>query len=406
MSKRIIGLVGLLLVFSPHLAISASLEELERRLNIVTAELQKMKNESAVSEAEYQSIYGFGPAASKVYTLSRGLSIGGYGEARYTNYVSDQGGKQDQADFLRFVLYTGYKFTDSIVLNSEIEFEHASTEDDGAVSLEFSNLDFLLGKRFNLRAGLMLIPLGITNELHEPTLFHGNDRPLVERYVIPTTWREMGVGAFGELAEGLEYKLYLVNGLDATGFDGKGIRGGRQDGSKSLAEDWAVIARLDYEPLLGLNLGAGAYLGNSGQGQEFAGREVDVFTRIYEAHVQYKVSGLELKALGSLVRIDDTDAVSAEVGEAVADRISGWYGEVAYDVLPLFVPGTDQYLAPFARYEQIDYRGTDEDVDLLVCGISYKPTPNVVVKADYRNFNNKNRADTADEVNLGIGFIF
>ncbi|PNU21745.1 hypothetical protein C2E25_00510 [Geothermobacter hydrogeniphilus] len=400
------GLVGLLLVFSPHIAMSASLEELERRLNIVTAELQKMKNESAVSEAEYQSIYGFGPAASKVYTLSRGLSIGGYGEAHYTNYVSDQGRKQDQADFLRFVLYSGYKFTDSIILNSEIEFEHASTEDDGAVSLEFSTLDFLLSKRFNLRAGLMLIPIGITNELHEPTLFHGNDRPLVERYVIPTTWREMGIGAFGELAEGLEYKLYLVNGLDATGFDGKGIRGGRQDGSKALAEDWAIIARLDYEPLLGLNLGAGTYLGNSGQGQEFAGRETDVFTRIYEAHVQYKVGGLELKALGSRVRIDDTDAVSAEVGEAVPERISGWYGEVAYDVLPLFVPGTDQYLAPFVRYEQIDYRGTDEDVDLLVAGISYKPTPNVVVKADYRNVNNKNRADTADEVNLGIGFIF
>jgi hypothetical protein len=216
----------------------------------------------------------------------------------------------------------------------------------------------------------------------------------------------MGVGAFGEITEGLDYKLYLVNGLDASDFDSQGIRGGRQKGSKALAEDWAVVADLDYEPVLGLNLGTSFYLGDSGQGQEFAGKKANVFTQIYEAHGQYKVKGLELKALASLVDIDDTDKVSAEVGENVPERISGWYGEVAYDVLPLIAPDTDQYLAPFVRYEQIDYKGSNEDVDLIATGVSYKPIPNVVIKADYRNFENKHKADAADEVNVGIGFIF
>ncbi len=394
-------LCGGLLMSSIGVSMAASVEELERRLDIVTEELQKMKHETAVADPEYTSAFGLGPAASKIYKLSKGLSVGGYGEAHYSNLVSDKGSKKDQADFLRFVLYTGYKFTDKIVLNAEIEFEHASTGKEGEVSLEFASLDFLLDEKINLRAGLLLIPVGITNELHEPTLFHGNDRPLVERQVIPTTWREMGVGAFGRLAEGLEYKLYLVNGLDADGFDGKGIRGGRQKGSEAIAEDWAVVARLDYEPVLGLNLGGSTYLGDSGQGQEFAGQEADVFTEIYELHGQFKQRGLELKALGSLLKIDDTDRLGG-----VPDRISGWYGEVAYDVLPLLVPGTAHYLAPFFRYEQIDYRGSTEDVDLYVTGVSYKPVPNVVLKADYRNFDNKFKTDTADEVNLGIGFIF
>jgi opacity protein-like surface antigen len=409
MLKRYLIMFGVLVVMlagSPQVGMSATIEELERRLDLVTEELQKMKNESAVTEVEYKSTYGFGPAASKVYSVSKGLSIGGYGEAHYSNYVNDEGTKKDQADFLRFVLYAGYKFTDNIILNSEIEFEHASTGEDGEVSLELANLDFLLDEKFNIRAGLMLLPVGITNELHEPTLFHGNDRPYVERYVIPSTWREMGVGAFGKIAEGLDYKLYTVNGLDASGFDSKGIRGGRQKGSKALAEDWAVVANLNYEPVLGLNLGTSAYLGDSGHDQEFAGKKVDVFTQIYEVHGQYKVAGLELKALASLVDIDDTDYVSAEVGEDVPERVSGWYGEVAYDVFPLIAPDTDQYLAPFVRYEQIDYRGSNEDVDLFVAGISYKPTTNVVIKADYRNFDNKHKENTADEVNLGLGFIF
>jgi hypothetical protein len=92
------------------------MEELERRLDIVTEELQSLKNESAVSgESDYSSAFGFGPAASKVYKLNKGLSIGGYGEGHFSNLVSDQGNGSDTADMLRAILYVGYKFSDRIV---------------------------------------------------------------------------------------------------------------------------------------------------------------------------------------------------------------------------------------------------------------------------------------------------
>lgn len=408
--------LSLFVLFTGSSSFAATIEELERRLDLVTAELQQMKNESAVTEPEYNSEFGFGPAASKVYSLSQGLSIGGYGEGHYSSYINDKGDKTDTADFGRLILYVGYKFTDRIILNTEIEYEHAKTGEgeDGEVAVEMASLDFLLDEKINLRAGLMLVPVGLTNELHEPTLFHGNDRPQVERDVIPTTWREMGAGAFGTLTPGLDYKVYVVNGLNAADFKNSGIRSGRQNGSKAKADDWAVVARLDYEPMLGLKLGGSTYLGNSGQGQEFAGKEVDAFTEIYELHAQYQYRGLELKALGAQVKVDDAEYLSEERGAEVAEEVTGFYLETAYNVLPHIIQGTEQYLAPFFRYENIEYEqargasvaaGSSKDYKVYTVGVSYKPIPNVVLKADYRNFD-RDEGTTADEANFGIGFIF
>ncbi|MDF1580873.1 MAG: hypothetical protein P1P74_08865 [Desulfuromonadales bacterium] len=371
-------LVLMSLLVLPVAGSAATMAELERRLDIVSQELQSLKNESAVTgEMDYSSTFGLGPAASKVYKLNRGLSIGGYGEGHFSNLVSDKDSSSDTADMLRAILYVGYKFSDRIVLNTEFEIEHANE-----IYTEMVTLDFLLHEAINLRTGLLPAPMGITNELHEPTLFHGNKRPYVESEVIPSTWREMGAGAFGKLSDKLEYKLYVMNGLQGADFTSKGLRGGRQKGSKAKADDWALVGSLAYEPVLGLNLGGSFYLGDSGQQEVLAANcsEADVFTEIYEIHGQYKAQGLELKALGTIVQIDDNELIGANVPE----EIVAWYGEVAYDVMPLFARGTTQYLAPFYRYENIDYQGNNEDLNLYNVGISYKPIPNVVLKADYR----------------------
>lgn len=400
--KTLLSTACLLLTLTllvPGISRAADIDELERRIDIVTQELQSLKNESAVTgENDYSSSFGLGPAASKVYKLNKGLSIGGYGEGHFSNLVSDKGTGNDSADMVRAILYVGYKFSDRIVLNTEIEIEHAKE-----IYAEMVSLDFLLHEKISLRTGLLLTPVGITNELHEPTLYHGNDRPYVESEVIPSTWREMGAGAFGKVTKNLDYKLYVMNGLQGSDFTSKGLRGGRQKGSKARAEDWALVGSLAYEPILGLNLGGSFYLGDSGQKEvlDANGKAADVFTQIYEIHGQYKVAGLELKSLGTIVRIDDNELIAADVPE----EITAWYGELAYDVMPLFARGTTQYLAPFYRYEKVDYKGNDGDLDLYTAGLSYKPIPNVVLKADYRNFD-KAVGTKADEVNLGFGYIF
>lgn len=395
---------------------------LERKTDVLSQEVEKLRTNLAIpEEAKYKSMYGLGPAASKIYQVGKGLSIGGYGEANYQAIVSDKGeGDRNNADMERFILYTGYKFTDNILFNSELEFEHATTgegaEEKGEISVEFAALDFFIDPMANVRAGLILMPMGFINQIHEPPFFFGNNRPEVERRIIPSTWRELGVGMFGQITPELTYTTYLVNGMNAEGFGSGGIRDGRSGGSKAKAEDFGYVARVDYAPqaVPGLSVGGSAYVGNSGQNERFNGQKADVFTQLYEAHAQWKYRGFEWRALGSWGFVDDADILSVAKKETVGSENYGWYTEVGYDIMPWLIKDTAQYLAPFFRFEKFDTLAsvpngfTDDrnlDREILQFGLQYKPIPNVVIKADYRNFSAK-QGKVPDDFNLGFGFIF
>jgi hypothetical protein len=408
---------------------SGDVKQLERKTDVLSQEVEKLRTNLVIpEEAKYKSAYGMGPAASKVYGVGKGLSIGGYGEGSYQANVGEKGDNKDSADMERMVLYAGYKFTDKILFNSELEFEHATTgegsEEKGEVSVEFASLDFFIDKRANARAGLVLMPMGFINRIHEPLFYFGNQRPMVEQLIIPTTWREMGVGLFGAITPDLTYTAYVVNGLDASEFSSsKGIREGRGGGSNAKAENFGYVARMDYEPaaLPGVSVGGSAYVGNSGQNQSFAGQKADVFTQLYEAHVQWKYRGLEFRTLGSWGHIGNADVLSTAATErnsgtptTIGSQNYGWYTELGYDVLPLLFKDTTQYLAPFFRYEKLDTvakapNGFADDLtkdwQIYQVGLSYKPIPNVVIKADYRNRVAK-QGPLSDDFNLGFGFIF
>lgn len=393
----------------------------QRKTDILASEVEKLKTALVLPESkEYKSQYGLGPAASAVYKVNKGLSIGGYGEAVYTNYTSDKGAKKDNADMERLVMYLGYKFTDNIILNNEIEFEHANTgtgaEDKGKVSVEFSTLDFLLHPAANIRAGLMLMPMGFVNEIHEPLFYHGTYRPEVERRIIPSTWREMGAGLFGEPLPGLQYRVYAVNGMDASNFTSSGWRNGRQDGSRVKAENFAVTGRVDYSPQFapGLMVGASTYMGDSGQNAKYAGLTKNAFTQLHEGHLQWQYKGFEFRTLGAWGHVDNAGALSAAKKQTIGSATFGWYSEAAYDLMPHLMPTSNQYLAPFVRYERFDTiadapTGYNDDPsqnkEIYQAGLTFKPIRNIAIKADYRNISAR-QGKPADEFNLGLGFIF
>jgi hypothetical protein len=413
-------------------ALEAKLNEQEKKVEEKTStlatEIQQSRLGQLIPEKkELKSQWGLGPAASGVYNVSSGLSIGGYGEANYRAFVDDAQGQKNTADLLRLITYVGYKFNDHILFNSEIEMEHANTEDiggtsgeeSGEVEVEFAYLDFLMEKQFNVRAGSVLIPMGFINEMHEPPYFFGVRRPEVETVLIPSTWNEIGFGFFGqgEAAGKVEYRTYLVNGLRASRFEDSGIREGRQLSNRALMEDVAWTGRLDYSPNFapGLLVGGSFWLGNSGQNEDFNGSHPNVFTAIGEAHAQYRYRQLSLRALGTWTGIDDAATVSAANGETIASRMDGWYVEAGYDILPHLVRGTRQALAPFVRYEHLDtqaavpsgfQRNSSLDQQVYTIGLSYKPIDRVVIKADYRNFQTDGPTPTADEVAVGLGFVY
>jgi opacity protein-like surface antigen len=413
--------------------------DLERKVELLTDELARVRDQVAVpEEKELKSAYGFGPAASKIYGVDRGLSIGGYGEIFYRNFVGHESAagdsvdgvdisdrKLDRADALRLVTYLGYKFNETIVFNSEIEFEHALTGEDtvsagsGEVRVEFAALDFFFEDWANARAGLLLIPMGFINEVHEPPFFHGVERPETERRLLPTTWSEIGAGLFGELAEDVHYRAYVVNGFNARGFDDGGIRDGRQFGNRAIAEHLAFVGRMDWTPTPEWLLGGSVYFGNTGQDQELDG--VDVPTSalsIYELHAQWRRGPWEARALVAYNHLDDARelnfALSRPIDEPIADAMLGGYVELAYDLWPDLFGDAERYLAPFLRVEYVD---TQYSVPsgfeanrlnsywLLTPGITFKPHPNVAVKLEYRNFNAR-EGERPDEIALGLGFAF
>ena len=176
--------------------------------------------------------------------------------------------------------------------------------------------------------------MGFLNLLHEPTYFYGVDRPSPEKQIIPSTWREVGAGLFGNLfGDTLSYKVYTQVGLDAAGFKSSGFRSARQKGSKTKANDWAFVARVDWLPLDGWLVGGSVWTGPSGQNQTITRNGFnydlgDVWTTIWEVHTQYHWRGLHTRALFTMAHVGDAkqqvDAKAREASSAshlVDDRV-------------------------------------------------------------------------------------
>jgi hypothetical protein len=406
-----------------------SLAEVRRQIQALTEEIERLKL-GEVDETTYPSLPGLGPAASKVYSLKKsGVSIAGYGEVVYENYAKgrDNGStatSKDKIDYLRNIIYVGYRFSDLVVFNSEVEFEHGSTGKGGEVSVEFGYIDLLLSPRMNIRAGMVLAPVGIVNEKHEPPTFFGTLRPNVERLIIPSTWRMNGAGVYGEAADGLHYRAYVVEGLKMASFSsGDGIRGGRQSGASAVAEDLAITGRLEFLGIEGSSLGASFFAGNSGQGErDSLGALIDARTLVLSLHGEAAWRGLELRALFAQTTVDEAERVAgyqrwrsgAASASVIGSTMSGWYVAAGYDVMPLLLPGSIHYLAPFVLYEAYDThavvpsgsaKNAVNDRTTLVAGLTWKPHPNVAFKVDYRD--NKNGAGTGtDQWNLAVTYLY
>ena len=395
------------------------IEALEEQVEILAAELSAARVAVAVPvDSEFDPVWGVGPSASKVYGEDSGLSIGGYGEIRFQQDATKT--NDDIFDALRAVLYVGYKFSDKWLLNSEFEFEHAGGSD---VYVEFLNLDYLHSEMLNFRVGLILIPMGFVNQLHEPTFYFGASRPEVEKTIIPSTWRENGAGFFGRLNDRMTYQVYAVTSLDGRGFDASGFRGGRQKGAKALANDWSFVFRTDVNAAPGLDLGASVYYGNQGQGKSVESLPVgSLATAIYELHAEYKRYGITARALFSQAFVDNPDALNAGIAakgddDFLAEGLLGGYVEVAYDVLPLVFPETKMSLEPFFRYERLDTQSEMQsdvyartlkyDRHIYTAGLQYQPIPQVVFKLDYRWITQESGGvSLARQVQFGAGYVF
>lgn len=393
-------------------ALEVDVKELERRIELLAEELERLRS----GEPEYEltldraRALGLAPSAAAAYKIDSGVSIAGYGEMLYENYASD---KTDQFDYLRAILYAGYRFNDRFLFNSEIEVEHAKE-----IFVEFAYVDFLANENIGVRAGMLLIPMGLVNEFHEPTVFLGAERPVTENKIIPSTWRENGGGIYGAYDK-FAFRAYVVNGFNGSAFSSSGVRGGRQKGGKAKSNDFAITGRLDLMPTPGVFFGASFYSGAAGQGDVVVdGRNYGVRTNIVDVHAQVQMRGFDLRGLFAQAQIADTPQLNHVLeltgSSGVGKKMQGGYLQIGYDVLSQVPEAGEVALTPYIRFEKVDThaavaagftRSPSKDNTYTTFGLDLKPTPGVVVKVDHMWVNNP--ADSGvNQFNVNVGYAF
>ncbi|MEO8097720.1 MAG: hypothetical protein ABI811_08455 [Acidobacteriota bacterium] len=334
-------------------------------------------------------------------------------------HVNKDSGDPFRPDFHRFVLLFGHSFSDRIKFWSEFELEHALVEGEeksGEIALEQAYLDFLITPKFNLRAGMVLAPVGIVNERHEPPSFNGVERPFVETLIIPTTWRELGMGVTGDLGRGFRYRGYITSQLDAARFDAEsGITEGRTQGFEASLRNPAKVGRFEYAGVRRLTLGTSFYTGHTGFNIPGINPRVDM----YEFDGRYSVKRLDLRGLFANTWVSRTGELNRRtqiqtgVNPNVASQMRGYYLEPAVHV---FSRRASNDLILFTRYEKYNtqqrmasgYLPLGEfNRSSWVTGITYKPNADVAVKFDYVvNANESRLVRAVNGVNLGIGWWF
>jgi hypothetical protein len=343
------------------------------------------------------------------------LPVAGYMEF----HVNKDRGQPFRPDFHRFVLLFGHSFSSRIKFWSELEVEHALVEggeETGELAVEQAYLDFLIRPAFNLRAGMVLTPIGIVNERHEPPAFNGVERPFVETLIIPTTWRELGFGATGDLGRGFRYRAYLLSALDARRFDAEfGISEAKTNGFDASFRNPAKAARLEYAGVRRMLIGASFYTGRAG----FNLPGLNPGVTIADLDGRYSRGRFDLRGLFAntwVTHAADLNrrlAFQTGVNPNVASEMRGWYVEPAVHLFPRRARAD---VIAFTRYERYNTQHRmpagfvplpQFDRSSVVTGLTYKPHADVAIKFDY--VFNRNRSAVVrpvDGVNFGIGWWF
>jgi hypothetical protein len=373
-------------------------------------------SDTSNAAAQPQQVPSLGPprAADETSAVSRTGPISGY-----MDFHLNKPQHEDPIwDFHRFVLLFNHSFTDRIRFVGELELEHAfvsGLESSGEVELEQAYLDFKVKPQLNLRAGMLLTPVGIINERHEPPAFFGVERPFVDTFIIPTTWFDAGAGVHGTVGDSWQYRGYLMAPLDATKITAEeGLHEATQKGFESNVRNVAFTGRVENVRVPGLTLGASFWRGKSG----FNFRQAESSVGLLEFDGRYRAGPFAARGEFAQVFVDGAAELNdflqrtTGVSPNIASQMRGFYLEPSLRPLPKL----RQDIGAFVRYENFDtqYRMPagllplkQFDRTAWIFGGNYYPDPDVVLKVDYSIVRNRSSLfGTVDSFNIGLGWWF
>ncbi len=390
------------------------------------------------------------------------LSVGGYGEVNYSrNFYSDHVSRYSQPeehkndpshgrfDIPHAVIYLGYDFGKGWTLGTEIEFEHGGvglayekedeeggeweqeTEKGGEVELE----QFWIQKSFaewaNIRAGHIVVPVGLNNAHHEPLNYFTVYRPEGENTILPSTWHQTGISLWGRYGD-FRYEAQLVAGLNADQFTNVGWihKGHKSPTEFDVANKYGVALRLDNYTVPGLRIGLSGYYGHSigntypaekeGLSAKYNGRvAIGAIDMTYKAHNWIVRGQADYGYLGSADQLkymyNRKNSKSPFKHSAFVSSHAYAVGiEAGYDVMALIPKAREskEHLYLFGRYEAYNpyasaTKNTHYDyteVKRMAVGVNYMPVKEIVIKAEYTQRFLKSGYNNEPALNFSVAY--
>ena len=398
------------------------------------------------------------------------LRIGGYGEAVYSrNFYSDNvyrytrpGDYKNDPSHGRFdiphaVIYLSYDFGKGWKVSTEIEFEHGGSggsheqefeeageweqevEKGGEVELEQFWIQKSFGSFLNVRAGHIVVPVGLTNAHHEPLNYFTVYRPEGEATILPCTWHDTGISIWGRLGD-FRYEVQMLAGLDAFMFDRENwIQGGAGSPFEfKVANKYGFAARIDNYTLPGLRVGLSGYYGqamHNSYPHEFEGEDANGNKKTYDgtkgrvaigaidftfnrynwivrgnADYGYLSNASTISKIKRNLTSNNAPYKKTPVGKnAVAVGIEAGYdvfsqiGKLREDNQKLYLFGRYEYYnsyIPAKDQSKYEYTGKNR----MAFGVNYYPIPQIAVKAEYSKRFFKSQYNNEPSVSLGVAY--
>jgi hypothetical protein len=372
---------------------------------------------------------------AKPFVAAPKAIVGGYMDIQYRAQQKNSidngfGGTSNTFDQQRFVPFIYADISQHVKMASEIEFEHGiretSSTNELEVGIEFAFIDYLVKEPFNLRAGILLLPIGKFNLLHDSPLNDLTDRPLVSQFVIPTTVSETGAGLYGTVYPGrtskLDYEFYVTTGPCSYNQAGTpqvnestGTRGSRQrscpatDGLDNN-NGKAVVGRLAYSPVLGVEVGGSGYYGNSAPYANYNPLSIMAldwtlqrgpFELIGEAAWAYQ-RGNSRAIAGNTIGFAPGSLLTGQPGNSgpgiPPQRMDGFYIQSNYHFMPEFLTklaptrfGEGSTFTAVIRYDRVNTNldnsngtGGFGNLEQISFGLNYRPVEDAVFKISYQ----------------------
>ena len=327
------------------------------------------------------------------------MAIGGYLETNWQHLSTDGVSEGHQFQARRLSIFMSSAISKRVKFLSEIEFEEGGKE----ISIEFASVDIEFHSLANLRAGIIINPIGSFNQNHDGPKWEFTDRPISATQMLPGTFSNAGVGLFGKKYSNnwmIGYEAYFSGNFDNSiieNEENKTFLPAAKNNAERFEEinsglplfTGKIAVRNSKFGELGLSYMGGVYNKYQDDGVIIdTKRRVDVFA------IDFNTTLPKIKTFitgeWAWIKVD----VPETYGQQFGNKQHGGFMDVVQPVLKSTILGWENAVLNIAcRVEYVDWNvgafketgeNIGEDLWSIMPAISFRPSSQTVFRLNYR----------------------